>query len=84
LRPLAIDYYNIFAINRVYGPQKYRFLFSELKKEQIYNYLTKVDYDDLSREFGPISFMAFLPFKDSINQLAGKAKSGEKAYEIYN
>ena len=62
MRPLALDYYNVFAINRVYGPLKYRFLFSEIEKEHIYDYLAKMDYKDLSREFGPISYMAFLPF----------------------
>ena len=51
-----------FAINRVYGPLKYSFLFSEIEKEDIYDYLAKVDYEDLSREFGQISNMSFLPF----------------------
>lgn len=73
MRPLAIDYYGIYGINRIFGPLKYRFLFSELKLEQTYEYLTRMDYDDLSEDFGKISYISFIPFSWRIEELAGMA-----------
>jgi hypothetical protein len=48
-----------------------------MNQEQIYQYLTKVDYDDLSEDFGRISYISFIPFAWKIEELAGKASDGK-------
>jgi hypothetical protein len=40
--------------------------------------LTKIDYDDLSREFGSISYVSFIPFSYKMEELADKAAEGER------
>lgn len=42
LRELAIDYYGIYSINRLYGPLRYRLLFSDQSYEDIYFTFSKV------------------------------------------
>jgi hypothetical protein len=76
LRPLAVDFYGVIALNRVYGPLKYRFLFSEQKSEDIYYFLSKIDFNQLVSLFGDVSYVSLIPFQDKILKLALAAEAG--------
>ena len=70
---MAIDYYGVFSINRVHGPLKYRFLFADMGREDLYYMLSKVKVDELQEYYGEAKFASFMPFQSDMYYYMEKA-----------
>lgn len=42
-----------------------------------------MDYNDLSKEFGAISYLSFIPFAYNIEEFTLNAEGGEAEYRIF-